>query len=333
MSSPLRSRRSISRRAFLGGAALGAAAAALAACSPAARPAQSSAPRELKIAFVNIAGVNAPVWLAEATGAFTQHGLNVKSQLIEGNIAAKALIAKEVDLLLQAAAPIITADLNGGADLVMLASSFNHSLHALVTPAEIRTPADFKGKILGSDRPGSTNDYQNRVILGLMGLQPSDVTIRVLGGSDSLLPALLSGQIQGAALSPPQIYQAEEAGFHVLQDTYSQPYQGGGWVTSRARLDELAPAMPPFLAAFRQGMITFRQQPDLAKRILSERTKTDDPVQLDKTYDFFVKTAPFQEDLRPTMEGIQRMLDYLSDAVPAAKQAKPEQFVDLRFLS
>ena len=281
---------------------------------------------------MNIAGVNAPVWLAETTEAFARRGLNVKSQLIESNIAAKALIAREIDLLLQAAAPIITADLNGGADLVMVGSSFNHSLHALVTPPEIRSGADFKGKVLGADRPGTTNDYQNRVILGLLGLHPSDVTMRVVGGSDALLPALQSGQIQGAALSPPQVYEAERAGFHILQDTYSQPYQGGGWVTSRTRLAELAPSIPPFLAAFRQGMVTFREQPELAKRILKQYTKTDDPMLLDKTYDFFARTAPFQEDLLPTPEGIQRMLDYLSDTVPAARTATPEQFVDLRFL-
>lgn len=292
----------------------------------------SASRREVKIAFVNVAGVNAPVWLAETTGAFLAHGLNVKSQLVEGNVAAKALIAKEIDLLLQAAAPIITADLNGGADLAIVASSFNHSLHALVTSADIRAAADFKGKVLGSDRPGSTNDYQNRVLLRLMGLQPSDVTIRVLGGSDALLPALMSGQIHGAALSPPQIYEAEAAGFRILEDTYSEPYQGGGWVTSRARFGELGPVIPPFLTAFRQGMVAFREQPELAKRVLAERTKTTDQFLLDRTYDFFLNKAPFQDNLKPTLEGIQRMLDYLSESVPAARAATPRQFVDLRFL-
>lgn len=305
---------------------------AAAAPAGASKPAASSTARELKIAFVNIAAVNAPVWLAESTGAFTEHGVRVHSQLIQSNLATKALIAKEIDLLYTAAAPVITANLNGGTDLVITGSGFNHSQHALVTAASIRRPADFRGKVLGSDRPGTTNEYQNRVILKLMGLQPKDVTIRVLGGSDVLMPALLSGQIDGVAVSPPQIYEAEAAGFAVLQDTYSQPYQGGGWVTSKARLNELAPMMPGFLLGFRQGMITFREKPDLTRRILQEYTKTTDSVTLDKTYDFFVNKSPFEESLQPTMDGIQRMLDYLVETVPAAKDAKPEQFVDDRFL-
>jgi ABC-type nitrate/sulfonate/bicarbonate transport system substrate-binding protein len=324
----------LSRRSFVAGLSIGAVS-LLTGCGtagrqPSATPVQK---RELKIAFVNNAGVNAPVWLADITGAFTQRGLTVKSQLIAGDVAAKALIAREIDLLFQAAAPIITADLNGGADLAIIASGFNHSQHALLTLPDIHTPAEFKGKVLGSDRAGSTNDYQNRVLLKLMGLQPSDVTLRVLGGGDTFLPALISGQIQAGALAPPQVYQAEAAGFHILQDSYSQPYQGGGWVTSRARFAELAPALPPFLAAFRQGMITFRQQPQLAKDVLRQYTKTTDADLLDKTYDFFINKSPFQEDLQPTLEGIQGMLDYLADTLPAARTAMPDQFVDLRFLT
>ena len=326
----------VSRRQILAGVGLSAAA-LLAACGGGAgaqdSPSKAAARMDLSVAFVTLTAVNAPIWLAEASGAFTAHGLNVKSQYIESNVATKALIAKEIDLILQAGAPIITANLNGNAGLVMLASSLNHSQHAMVTPADIRTPADFKGKVLGADRPGTTNDYQNRVLLKLMGLQPTDVTMRVLsGGSNTLLPALTTGQIQGAALSPPEVFQAEAAGLHILQDSYSEPYQGGAWVAPRDRIDELASRIPPFLSAFHQGMVVYRQQPDLAKRTLQERTKTTDQTLLDKSYDFFLKTAPFQDDLQPTIEGIQRMLDYLADTVPAAKGANPRQFLDLRFL-
>src|SRR6476620_1546778 len=106
----------VSRRHFLAATAGFALAGLLAACgetrpgsasarasSPAAAPSTaaskpvSGAQRELKVAFVNIAAVNAPVWLAESTGAFTEHAVRVNSQLIQSNLATKALIAKEID--------------------------------------------------------------------------------------------------------------------------------------------------------------------------------------------------------------------------------------------
>ncbi len=59
-----------------------------------------------------------PVWMAEQTKSFEKRGVNVTVRFIQANAAVPALIAKEVDALEISAAPVITADLNGQADLV-----------------------------------------------------------------------------------------------------------------------------------------------------------------------------------------------------------------------
>jgi ABC-type nitrate/sulfonate/bicarbonate transport system substrate-binding protein len=361
----VRSSRNLSRRELLRWSCLASAGLALAACggtaassslpagastskpqpagnpsAPAAKsaaslgaPPASKGGRTLTIASTTIAGSQWPLWLAEALHAYSDRGLTVNRRMIAGDIATKALIANEVDVLMQAAAPIITANINGGTDLVFVASLFNHSQFAMGAPVAIKSGDDLKGKVVGSDRPGTTTEFQTRLLLAQVGLKASDVQVRAIGGSEVQFPALLSGQIQAATLSQPQSFQVEDKGYHILADTYKIPYQSVGAVIPRARLEELMPALTAFLQGCRQGIQAFSGQPDLALKLLQDNTKESDPAILKKTYDFYVKQAPFQEDLRPTLEGIKSVLEFLADtSVPAAKNAKAEQFVDSRVL-
>jgi NitT/TauT family transport system substrate-binding protein len=348
---------SLSRRAFLALASVAASGGLLAACggsraaappssaaasapkpaaggaSGGASPASRGAEPTFKVAYPVITGAQMPLMLADSTGLFAQQHVKVTSHLIEGSISVKALIAKEVDALLQAAATILTADLNGSADLVYVASAYNHSQFSLMVPASVKSAADLKGKIWGNDRPGTTTDYYTKLLLQLIGLKASDVEIRALGSSEVLLTNLLSGQIQAAPQSPPATFQSEAAGFHSIKDTFDIPYQNVGVVVSRARIPELTPALLRFLPAYRGGMQAYTQKPDVAKQLLKQYGKIADQAVLDKSYEFYVKQTSFQLDMQPTLEGIQHMLDFLSESVPAAKNAKAEQFVDTRLLS
>jgi ABC-type nitrate/sulfonate/bicarbonate transport system substrate-binding protein len=274
----------------------------------------------------------APLWMAEATKAFEKHGVNVTVRFIQANAAVPALIAKEVDALEISAAPVITADLNGQADLVYVASVLNHSTFVLMAKNGINSAEDLKGKAIASDRPGTPTDYGMQAALALQKLKPADVTIRPLGSSNVILQAMLSGQVDAGLLGQPESFQAETKGFHVLQDTFGIPYQNTGMVALQSRLDQLAPAMPGLLAGLRDGIQTFNQQPDVAVKVLHDYTKEEDQDILKKTYDLHRDRAPFELSLQPTLEGLKAMSTALGETIPAAKTADPARFVDTRFL-
>ena len=58
--------------------------------------------------------------------------------------------------------------------------------------------------------------------------------------------------------------------------------------------------------------------------------RTDNPAVLEESYEGYINTIPKKP--YPTLKGIQFMLDMLAPQLPQAKNAKPEQFVDLSFL-
>jgi ABC-type nitrate/sulfonate/bicarbonate transport system substrate-binding protein len=344
----------LTRREFLLSiAAMGIAGVGLAACGgsssgPTAPAAPSGAPAPasalasassapsigtLRLASTSLAGTQTPLWLAENLGSWPKRGLTVERSQVTADVGTKTLLAKEIDVLMQSPPAIITADLNGGLDLVYVASIFNHSQFALVVQPSIQSAADLKGKSVGTDLPGTTSDFQTRVLLSKLGLQPSDVNLVKLEPTQGIAAALVSGQIQAGTLGMPQPYQLEAKGFRLLANTFDIQYQNIGPVVLRSRIDELSSRLVPLLLGMRDGMQAFTAQPDLAKRLIGQFTKESDPAIIQRTYDFYNKDVHFQEDLQPTLEGIKSIIDFLaSTTLPKAQNAKPEQFVDLRIL-
>ena len=277
--------------------------------------------------------VSSPLWMADSTDAFTEHGLDVTITMIRSDASTPALINKQTDALVTSAGPTLVADLNGGVDEVYVAAYANGNTVSLYAEPSIRSAADLRGKLVGTDRPGTPGDYYTRVALSLMGLQPSDVNLLPVGATDVTLQALIAGQVQAAAFPPPFSFQAEARGYVDLQDTYDTPYLTNGVVVLRSRLDEMAVPYAAVVAAIHDGVLAFYDQPDLALQTISRRTGEDDPAILKKTYDFFNAKVRFDPTLVPRPESLQGMLDFLAETtIPAAKNARPEQFIDTRFL-
>jgi len=74
-----------------------------------------------------------------------------------------------------------------------------------------------------------------------------------------------------------------------------------------------------------------RTDKELTMKSIARYSKVEDPVFLQKAYDLYIgkvlERAPYID-----MPGMQNALDDLAKTDPAAKNAKPEQFIDFRFL-
>lgn len=314
------------------GSAPGSAAPAASAAAS-AKPVASALPRKLIMASTSAAGSQTPLWLADNLKAWSDRGLEVDRKRVSTEIGTKALISKDIDVLIQSPAAVVAADINANADLVYVGSIFNFSQFALAVKSSIQSAADLKGKAIGNDVPGSTTDFQTQVMLKKLGLKPSDVQLPNMGASDGIIAALLAGKIEAGTISVPQIFQAQAAGFRLLSDTFDIKYQNIGPVVSKARLDELMPYLLPLLLGIRDGIRAVPAQPELTKKLIADNTKESNPDILQKTYDFYTKTTHFQEDLELTIEGFQSIIDFSAETtLPGAKGAKADRFIDRRVL-
>src|SRR5437899_1064089 len=287
-------------------------------------------PRPLRIAFLFTSGTMASMWMAKETGGFAKEGLDVEMISMSSTLALPALLANEVDVIQISAVPLINASLRGF-DAVFAAGMLNTMIWDLYARAEIKSAEQLKGKIVGTERPGSPVAYGTLVALRKLGLTPKDVQLRILGGSEQITAALLTGQIVAGAAAPPVSFQLDRAGFHSMATTLDQPYQNVGVVVRRGRMDELASRLVPLLRAVRAGIDRYYSDKTFTMRVIAKYTKEKDPNIIDRTYEFY-RRAGFKRELMISEPGVQGILDFLSETLPEAKKATPAQFFDDRFV-
>jgi ABC-type nitrate/sulfonate/bicarbonate transport system substrate-binding protein len=290
-------------------------------------------PAKLRAAYVSPIGAMAPLWMAAASSAFQTEGLDVELVYIQSNAAIAALVAGEVDTV-QISAPAIVPAVLAGGNLTMIAGLLNKMIFSFHAQKEFKSAEQLRGKIVGADRIGSPNDYGVRAALTKLGLKPeSDVQLLRIGGSAIQWTALQSKQIAASALTPPVSFNADAQGYARLADTYDLPYQNIGLVIRKVDVEKRADIWLRLLRAVHRGINVWYDDPQLSKRVLAKYTKDNDPVMLDKTYEFFTKQAGFNRDLTFTDRGFEQILRFFGSTVlPTAKDASPNQFYDTRII-
>ena len=268
--------------------------------------------------------------MAKEMGGFIKEGLDIEVLTMQATNAIPALIANELDVVQVSAAPVITASLRG-IDVVFIAGLLNTMIWDFYVRPEIKNVEQLKGKVVGTDRPGTPVAYGTLVALKKLGLTPKDVQLRPLGSSPQIVAAFYAGQIAGGVGSPPASFKMERDGFHSLVSLLDVPYQNVGLVVRKARIDELAPRLVPLLRAVRAGIERYYADKPFAMKVIGRYTKETDQDVLDRSYEFY-KKAGFRRELVTSEPGLQGIMDFLSETIPEAKTAKPSQFFDDRFV-
>ena len=301
---------------------------------PAAAPAiAADKPDKLRIAYITTSGSMATLWMAAASSAFQSEGLDVELVYIQASAAIAAVLAGEVDAVEISAPGIVPVVLAGG-NLTMIAGLLNKMIYSLHAQKEIKSAAQLRGKVVGTDRVGTPGNYGVRTTLTKLGLNPdTDVQLLAVGGLDIRWPALQSRQIAAAGLTPPATFRADAQGFTKLTDTYDLPYQNVGLIVRKNEVEKRSDVWLRLLRAVRRGINVWYENPQLAKSVLARYTKENNPVMLEKTYEFFTKQAGFNRDLTFTDRGFEQILKFLGATVlPAAKDAPATQFYDTRII-
>src|SRR5262245_40032402 len=297
----------------------------------AAQPAAARPRQSLRASYGATVAVHVPLIAAQRLGEWESEGVDVDVQRIATSTSITALIAGDLDVVQVSAPALVSADLQGGADLVFIAGALDRMIIALYTMPDIRSGADLRGKPLGTDRPGTPIAFAMDLAIARLGLTIGDVQLLPVG-SDGMVPGMETRQLVGGAMSLPMSTQVERQGAHLLVPLYDVPYQNIGLIMKRADLDRLGPALPGFLKVYRRGIERFSQDPTWAKETLSILLGTTDEELIQDSYDFHTKSVAFTPRLRMSREGLQGVLDSLRDVVPAASSANPDQFYDHRFV-
>ena len=292
-------------------------------------------PRKVTIAYSSISGNMAPVWVTFEAGLFHKYGIDAQIVFIEGGpTAAKAILSGDVDVAEIAGAAVLQSNLQGSG-MVMIAGLLNTMNYQLIVAKSITRPDLLKGKALAVSRYGSSSDFATRYALDKYGLQPGkDVAILEIGTQPARFAALETGKIQGVMLEVPLTLQAKKMGFSVLADLQmlGLEYQHTGLATTQTFIKSRPDLVRDIMKALAEGIHYYKTHRRESLAILAKYLKTAEPEGLAETYDILgLRLLP--EKPYPTLRGIQIMLRELAAKQPKARAARPEQFVDLTFIT
>jgi NitT/TauT family transport system substrate-binding protein len=279
-----------------------------------------------------ISGNGLPAWMAMDAGIFRKNGLEIQLVYFRGGtITAMALVARETPISQVSGPPIVSAVLKG-ADAVVVAGGNVVSEYWLMSRPEIKTAEQLKGGSVAIATFGGQADFISRIALQKLGLTSGkDVAIVQVGTVPERLSALQSGKVQAAMLNVPDNVTAQKRGFNSLV-SLRLPYQGVGVSTTRTFIRENPDVVRRYVKSQIEGVHRIKTDRELGLKVLAKYLSAPDKEILERTYDDISSDEKVPPKQYPSLEGIKNILEPLAGTDPKAKVARPEDFVEMRFV-
>jgi NitT/TauT family transport system substrate-binding protein len=257
----------------------------------------------------------------------------VDVRLIESSLSIGALLAGQVQLAGVGGSESLAAAVSG-ADLKILATTTPVYPYKLEVAADIKTPADLKGKKIAISRIGSSSDVATRAGLKKLGLDPNkDVSIVQVGSLQARTAAMTSGAVQASMANPPDTLTLEDQGFHPLVDlaALDLPASNNGVVVQGAWMTAHKDETQKYIDSYVESIARVKKDQAFAFDVMKKYLKIDDNRKLQAAYDYWVgKTMP---DLPyPKADQFTDSVAVVAEKNPGAKNYDLKRLLDPSFI-
>jgi NitT/TauT family transport system substrate-binding protein len=285
---------------------------------------------KVRVAFDGFSMTSGPLNYADKQGIFKKFGLDVTPVFVEGgSTLTTAVVGGSVDIAQNGYTPAAAAAI-AGADVVIIGGISNKLPFQIVTKDSITNGEQLKGQSIAISRYGSSTDTAVDFALAHLKLKRDDVKVLQLGGPATRIAAVTSGQVAATTEQYPDTAEltAKGKGFHVLVDVteLAGEYPNTAYITNKTFLKNNPDVVKRFFMAMATAVHEYKTNPSVAIPLTQKFLEVKSEENAKAAYEAYVKIYP--DDLRPSIKGLQLVLDELAKTNPKAKTMKPEQFVD-----
>lgn len=289
---------------------------------------------KLNVTTTGVSPTSLVAFVARETGIFAKNGLDVQVIRATSSVSVLGLISGDLSIIEVAAPAVVTSNLRGS-DVVYIAAGVVTLNYWLMSSKGIKTPAQLKGGVIGSSDLTGSSFVAIQFAVRKLGLNPDqDVAIIRSGGTPERLLALRTGRIQATVLNPPTNFIAQKEGFNVLTDVTGMPFQHNGVVTTRKYIRENSETVRKYVKAHVEAIHLMKTDRETGIKVLMKflKAKESDRELVAKSYDVSMGEDVYPRKQYPSLAGIKTVLDSIAKETPSAKDAKPDDFVDNRFI-
>jgi ABC-type nitrate/sulfonate/bicarbonate transport system substrate-binding protein len=267
-------------------------------------------PRKVRIAYPSNTICCLPLFGAVKWKVFEQNGLQAEIIQVRSQVAYPALSSGEVQYVAGVGPASVSATLRGLPSRAVWFAT-EELIYSLIARPEFHNAKDLRNKKIALTGLGGTSHVSLQIALESVGENPKNFVYIGMGGTQ-LLPALESGTVDAALLSPPMLYFAKKKGFRELLDVGSRAKMPLGGLTVmvstiRNRPEELKRVIKSLQSA-KQEILKSREK---SVAMISSFLQVDRDVAED-TYPVYSKTV--SGNGVPTREGIEQIVKSLQAA-------------------
>jgi NitT/TauT family transport system substrate-binding protein len=262
--------------------------------------------------------------LIEREKLFQKRGLDVKAIYFNsGSVMAQAMVAGDIVVSDSDVPAQLTPKISGIKDVRVVAVTINRLEHILVVRNQIKAPEDLRGKRIAISRFGSASDMTTRLALRSLKVNAErDVMILQSGNTPTRISALVAGHVDGALVSPEQVYKVLASKCcRVLADLSELPldYARFGVVMPMSVLRGQRDTMRKLLEAYIEGIYLFKTRPDATQAVLRDGG-VNDPQVAKNVYERLA--GSLRQYPVPEPKGVQAALDSVMTAKDRNIQAQ-----------
>ena len=294
--------------------------------------AQSKPLKEIRVPYA-LGGSTSFFWVAQRSGSFEKYGVKVLPIFMRGGReAVQALISRDVLMLQQGSSGVILAWAQGAKDLVVLGATGNKLDYVFVSSANIKKPADLKGKRVAISQLGASTDFIARLAVRQLGLNEKDVTLLSIGAQGERWAALAGGHVDASVFQPPITLRARKAGLPVWVDFSKSDYEYvvAGPVTLRSFIKSDRETVMNFMRGLADGMDFYRDEKnkDAVHKYLGEFYRSTNTEELEETRRVYTQVTPGLPVV--TLKAMENMI--ASDRLLSTMNINGADVMDLSFL-
>jgi ABC-type nitrate/sulfonate/bicarbonate transport system substrate-binding protein len=266
--------------------------------------------RKVRLAYPSNTICCLPIFGALQWKIFEAHGLQAEIIQVRSQIAYPALTSGEVHYVAGVGPASVSATLRGMQSRAVWFAT-EELIYSLIARPDFPTVKALRNKKIALTGLGGTSHVSLQIALESVGESPKNFVYIGMGGTQ-LLPALESGTVDAALLSPPMLYFAKKKGFRELLDVGSRAKMPLGGLTVmvstiRNRSDELKRVIKSLQSA-KQEILKSKEK---SVAMISSFLQVDRDVAED-TYPIYRKTV--SGNGVPTHEGIDQIVKSLQAA-------------------
>jgi NitT/TauT family transport system substrate-binding protein len=272
-------------------------------------------------------------WIAAEAGLFRKYDLEIPLVFVTpGAPAVAAILSGDSEVAVIGAASITRPFVQGNKDPVIIGGIKSLLTHSILAKPDIKRPEQLKGKRIGVSRIGSNPHYFAVQALRHYGIDSREVSYIQAGGAPETLAALVAQGIDAAVLTVPTDAQALKLGYHyvIYGPDLRIAYAATTFTTRRSIVAKREPVIGRFLRAMAESAKIMHTDKEYTYKVLGKYLRIDDRKLLEASYNVEIKAL--EPRLAIKLEGLQSTLEEIAPVDPRAKNVKPQEMTDTRYL-